>query len=159
MTLCNLLWGVDNTTSSARASVLFYTHNKIYLVCTLLGKNKMSIEQGSQLPACVPKVACGDTFCDMQTISEIVTRRFSNHESRLLLQSHTFAISVISDLTHTKPWTKGHWHLHDLWPQVCWGHMCDTTQRSLCPSPMKIHQSMWIQWPFFQTLEPKIIDP
>ena len=37
------------------------------------------------------------------------------------------------------------------WPltQVCCGHMCGSTQESLCPSPMKIHQSMWIQWPFF----------
>ena len=50
----------------------------------------------------------------------------------------------------SKPWTKGHWPLDVLWPQVCWGHMCDSTQGSLCPSPMKIHQSMWwIQWPFF----------
>ena len=39
------------------------------------------------------------------------TRRFSNHESRLLSRSHTFAITVILDL--------------------------------------KIHQSMWIHWPFF----------
>ena len=23
---------------------------------------------------------------------------------------------------------KGHWPLDDLWPQVCWGHMCDSTQ-------------------------------
>ena len=28
--------------------------------------------------------------------------------------------------------------------------MCDSTQGSLCPSPMKIHQSMWKQWPFLQ---------
>ena len=28
--------------------------------------------------------------------------------------------------------------------------MCDSTQGSLCQSPMKIHQSMWIQWPFLQ---------
>ena len=40
--------------------------------------------------------------------------------------------------------------LDDLWPHICWGHMCDSTQGSLCPSPMKIHQSMWIQWPFLQ---------
>ena len=50
------------------------------------------------------------------------------------------------------PWTKGHWPLDDLWPQVCWGHMCDTIQGSLWLSPMKIHQSMWIQWPFFQKM-------
>ena len=40
-----------------------------------------------------------------------ITRWFSNHESRLLSRSHTFAIIVILDL--------------------------------------KIHQSMWIHWPFF----------
>ena len=45
-----------------------------------------------------------------------------------------------------KTWTKGHWPLDDLWPHVCWGHMCDSTQGSLCPSPMTIHQCMWIQW-------------
>ena len=44
-----------------------------------------------------------------------------------------------------KTWTKGHWPLDDLWPHICCGHMCDSTQGSLCPSPMKIHQSMWIQ--------------
>ena len=47
-----------------------------------------------------------------------------------------------------KTWTKGHWPLDDLWPHICWGHMCDSTQGSLCPSPMNIHESMWIQWPF-----------
>ena len=47
-----------------------------------------------------------------------------------------------------KTWTKGHWPLDDLWPHICWGLMCNSTQGSLCPSPMKIHQSMWIQWPF-----------
>ena len=45
-----------------------------------------------------------------------------------------------------KTCTKGHWPLDDLWPHVCWGHMCDSTQGSLCPSPMTIHQCMWIQW-------------
>ena len=54
-----------------------------------------------------------------------------------------------SDFFAKKTWTKGHWQLDDLWPHICWGHMCDSTQRSLCPSQMKIHQSMWIQWTFF----------
>ena len=58
-----------------------------------------------------------------------------------------------------KTWTKGHWPLDDLWPHICWGLMCDSTQGSLCLSPMKIHQSMWIQWPFLQKLEAKVIDP
>ena len=49
-----------------------------------------------------------------------------------------------------KTWTKGQWPVDDLWPRICWGLMCDSTQGSLCPSPMKIHQSMWIQWPFLQ---------
>ena len=81
----------------------------------------------------------------------IKTRRFSNHESRLLSRSHTYAIIVILDLKihqsmwihgpfFPKTWTKGHWPLDDLWPHVCWGHMCDSTQGSLCPSPMGIHQ-------------------
>ena len=48
-----------------------------------------------------------------------------------------------------KTWTKGHWPLDDLWPHICWGHMCDSTQGSLCPSPMGIHQCMWIQWSIF----------
>ena len=89
------------------------------------------------------------------------TRRFSNHVSRLLSRSHTFAIIVILDLKihHSmwihwpffpKTWTKGHWPLDDLWPHVCWGHMCDSTQGSLCPSPMTIHQCMWIQWSILQ---------
>ena len=34
-----------------------------------------------------------------------------------------------SDL-FSKTWTKGHGPPDDLWPQVCWGHLCDATQ---CP--------------------------
>ena len=49
-----------------------------------------------------------------------------------------------------KTWTKGHWPLDDLWPHVCWGHMCDSTQGSLCPSPTTIDQCMWIQWSILQ---------
>ena len=90
-----------------------------------------------------------------------LTRRFSNHESRLLSRSHTFAIIVILDLKihqsmwihwpfFPKTWTKGHWPLDDLWPHVCWGHMCDSTQGSLFPSPIGIHQCMWIQWSILQ---------
>ena len=89
------------------------------------------------------------------------TRRFSNHVSRMLSRSHTFAIIVILDLkihqsmwihwpVFPKTWTKGHWPLDDLWPHVCWGHMCDSTQGSLCPSPMTIHHCMWIQWSILQ---------
>ena len=45
---------------------------------------------------------------------------------------------------------KSHWPLDDLWPHICWSHMCDSTQESLCPSPMGIHQCMWIQWSILQ---------
>ena len=51
-----------------------------------------------------------------------------------------------------KTWTKGHWPLDDLWPHICWGHMCDCAQGSLCPSPMGIRQCMWIQLPILQKL-------
>ena len=50
----------------------------------------------------------------------------------------------------SKTWTRGHWPLDDLWPHICWGHMCDFTQGSLCPSPMGIHQCMWIQLSILQ---------
>ena len=89
------------------------------------------------------------------------TRRFSNHVSRLLSRSHTFAIIVILDLKiHQSMWR--HWpfsknlnqrSLTPRWPltpHVCWGHMCDSTQGSLCPSPMTVHQCMWIQWSILQ---------
>ena len=81
--------------------------------------------------------------------------------SRLLSRSHTFAIIVIlylkihqsmwiHRLFFPKTWTQGHWPLDDLWPHVCWGHVCDCTQGSLCPSLMTIHQCMWIQWSILQ---------
>ena len=50
----------------------------------------------------------------------------------------------------SKIWTKGHWPLDDLWPHICWGHMCDSTQGSLYPGPIGIHQCMWIQWSILQ---------
>ena len=101
------------------------------------------------------------TITEFSTSFYIQTRRFSNHESRLLSRAHTVAIIVILDLKiyqsmwihwpfFPKTWTKGHWPLDDLWPHVCWGHMCDSTQGSLCPSPMTIHHCMWIQWSILQ---------
>ena len=57
---------------------------------------------------------------------------------------------VDTETLFAKTWTKGHWPLDDLWPHICWGHMCDSTQGSLCPSPIGIHQSMWIQWSILQ---------
>ena len=51
-----------------------------------------------------------------------------------------------------KTWIKSHWPLDDLWPHICWGHTCGSTQGSLCPSPMGIHQCMLIQWSILQKL-------
>ena len=55
-----------------------------------------------------------------------------------------------SDPFFSKTRTKGHLPLNDHWTHVCWGHICDSTQGSLCPSPMGIHQYMWIQWSISQ---------
>ena len=107
-------------------------------------KHNMDLSLNMTLLGGFPAVAC-------QVCIVCQTRRFSNHVSRLLSRSHTFAIIVILDLKihqsmwihwpfFPKTWTKGHWPLDDLWPHVCWGHMCDSTQGSLCPSPMTIHQ-------------------
>ena len=69
----------------------------------------------------------------------------------IVSKSHENTSKYVDTVTFfaKKTWTKGHWPLDDLWPHICWGHMCDSTQGSLCPSHMKIHQSMWIQWTFF----------
>ena len=69
----------------------------------------------------------------------------------IVSKSHENTLKYVDTVTlFAKTWTKGQWPLDDLWPRICWGLMCDSTQGSLCPSPMKIHQSMWIQWPFLQ---------
>ena len=67
----------------------------------------------------------------------------------IVSKSYENTLKYVDTVTlFAKTWNKGHWPLDDLWPHICWGLMCDSTQGSLCPSPMKIHQSMWIQWPF-----------
>ena len=49
------------------------------------------------------------------------------------------------------------WPLDDIWPNICWCLICNSTQGSLCPTPMVIQQSMWIQWlhVFFKNLKGK----
>ena len=65
----------------------------------------------------------------------------------IVSKSHENTSKYVDTVTlFSKTWTKGHWPLDDLWPYSCWGHMCDSTQGSLCPSPMRIHQCMWIKW-------------
>ena len=74
--------------------------------------------------------------------------------------SHENTSKYVDKVTlFAKTWTKGHWPLDDLWPHMRWGHMCDYTQGSLCPIPMKIHQSMWIQWLFLQKHNQRSLTP
>ena len=69
----------------------------------------------------------------------------------IVSKSHENTSKYVDTLTHfSKTWSKGHWPLDDLWPHICWGHMFDSTQRSLCSSPMGRHQCMWIQWSILQ---------
>ena len=66
-----------------------------------------------------------------------LTRQFLNHESCLLLWSHTFGIIVILDLT---PYLLL-WYMQ-LYPKI------------ICPSPMKIHY-----WSFFKNFSQKVNNP
>ena len=55
----------------------------------------------------------------------------------ILSKSHENTSKYVDTVNlFAKTWTKGHWPLDDLWPHICWGHMCDCAQGSLCPSPM-----------------------
>ena len=65
-------------------------------------------------------------------------------------KSHENTSKYVNSDVFSKTWTKGYWPLDDLWPHLHWGHMCDSTQGSLCPSPMGLHQCMWIQWSISQ---------
>ena len=88
-------------------------------------------------------------------------RSYVWHYPRIIVsKSHENTSKYVDTMTFfSKPWTKGHLPLDDLWPQVCWGHMCDSTQGSLCPSVMKILQSVWIWWPFFKNLNQRSLTP
>ena len=68
----------------------------------------------------------------------------------IVSKSHKNTSKYVDTVTLlAKTWTKSHWLLDNLWPHICWGHMCGSTQGSLCPSPMGIHQCMWIHWDQF----------
>ena len=71
----------------------------------------------------------------------------------IVSNSHKYTSKHADTVTFfSKTLTKGQWPLDDLWLHFCWGHMCASTQGSLCPSPMGIHQCMWIQWSILQNL-------
>ena len=118
-----------------------------------------------QVPWTYMKV-CGysDLFCQKNLNQRSLTPRWPLTPH--LLRSHVWLYPrIIVSKSHentskyvdtvnlfVKTWTKGHWPLDDLWPHICWGHMCDSSQGSLCPSSMGIHQCMWIQWSILQKL-------
>ena len=78
----------------------------------------------------------------------------------IVSKSHDNTSKYVDTMTlFAKTWTKGHWPLDDLWPHICWGHMCDCTQGSLCPSPMGIHQCMWIQWSILKITNQRSLTP
>ena len=70
----------------------------------------------------------------------------------IVSKSHEDTSKYVDTVTllFPKTWTKGHWPQDDLCPHICWGHTCNSTQGSLCPNPMGIHQCMWIQWSILQ---------
>ena len=49
----------------------------------------------------------------------IVSKSHENTSKYMYVDTVTF---------FSKTWTKGHWPLDDLWPHICLGHMCDSTQ-------------------------------
>ena len=78
----------------------------------------------------------------------------------IVSKSHENTSKYVETVTHfAKTWTKRHWPLDDLWPHICWGHMCDCNQGSLCPSPMGIHQCMWIRWSILQITNQMSLTP
>ena len=86
----------------------------------------------------------GNYTCDFCNGKEFIWRI-------IVAKSHENTSKYVDTVTlFAKTWSKGHWPLDDLWTHICWGLKCNSTQGSLCLNPMKIHQSMWIQWPFLQ---------
>ena len=46
----------------------------------------------------------------------------------IVSKSHENTSKYVDTVTlYVKTWTKGHWPLDELWPQICSGHMCDST--------------------------------
>ena len=58
----------------------------------------------------------------------------------------------------SKAWIKCHWPLDDLWPQVCWGHMCESTQGSVSKSHE--NTSKYVDTvTFFKNLNQRLLTP
>ena len=99
----------------------------------------------SSLYAPMPVCSALKTFLDKAVLEPCVSPAFAityfcNH-CNIRFENTSKYVDTLTFFPKT--WTKDHWPLDDLWPHVCWGHMCDSTQGSLCPSPMTIHQCMY----------------
>ena len=78
----------------------------------------------------------------------------------IVSKSHENTSKYMDTVTFfAKTWSEGHWPLDDLWPHICWGHMGDSTQGSLCPSPMKIHEVCGYSDPFCKNLNQRSVTP
>ena len=64
-----------------------------------------------------------------------------------------------SDLFCKKNWTKGHWPLDDLWPHICWGHMCDSTKDHCVQVPWKYITVCGYSDPFCKNLNQRSMTP
>ena len=131
----------------------------VEFLCVMLPKDHCV-----QIPWKYIKV-CGysDLFCKKKTLNQrSLTPRWPLTPH--LLRSHVWLYPrIIVSKSHentskyvdtvnlfAKTWTNSHWPLDDLWPHICWGHKCSSTQGSLSPNPIGIHQCMWIQWSILQ---------
>ena len=141
---CSLIWTLSTWTSGSGTTSLAWTYMK---VCGYSDSFCKNLNQRSVTPR--------------WPLTPHLLRSYMWLYPRIIVsKSHENTLKYVDTLTFfAKTWSESHWPLDDLWPHICWGHMCDSTQGSLCPSPMKIHQSMWIQWPFWQKLERKVSDP
>ena len=131
-----------------------------WVLCVTLPKDHCVQVPWKYIKVC----AYSDLFCKKNLNQRSLTPRWPLTPH--LLRSHVWLYPrIIVSKSHentskdvdtvnlfAETWTKGHWPLDDLWTHICWGHMCDSTQGSLCPSPMGIHQCMWTQWSILQKL-------
>ena len=61
----------------------------------------------------------------------------------IVSKSHKNTSKYVNTVTFFAKNLKGHWPLDDLWPHICGGHMCDSTQGSLCPKSHE-HTSKYV---------------
>ena len=67
---------------------------------------------------------------------------------RSLFRKPHFAYNNLTQTDYIGHHNDFKWLLHDLWPQIYWGHLCDSMRWSLCGYiciPWK-SDTMWIQW-------------